>query len=748
MTDRSHPFSEKPLEARQVRILDPILANQIAAGEVVERPASAIKELLENALDAGSTEITVEIREGGRALMRVSDNGHGMEKDDALLALERHATSKISEVNDLNEIMTLGFRGEALPSIASVSRLKLLTKTSQASTATLIQVEGGRAPQTSEGAGRIGTEVRVEDLFFNVPARRKFLKSAQTESGIIHESVQRLALAYPNVAFKLIKDSHVSLELPQHSSSLERIRALFGSRVADHLCPVAWTGPVRLNGFVSHPNFHFSAHRHAYTFINGRFVKDRLFLSAIQRAFGQKLPRGRYPFYLLHLDIHPSLVDVNVHPAKTQVRFVNEEALLDVLTRAFRAAMNGMNFEDPNRSWRERVVDHSVLQSDLELAESSSESLKTDHSPLNTDLQRPPNSSSGETQSVAPSVDQNLDAHRERIQERLRRRLRGEEIDLDSLATSTRVEEVRNIPSSEKGIDLINEMTEALNKRSDRVVKQKPRHEVTRVTQDELEAWRKSGVSPALPQSEEIKDQPGELDSKQELSDKARLSFTHSPPSYESSEEGLKRVQGMSQTLNELMNGLPPEEERRPALPPLSSLHELVARRSLRAVGRADEWWIQEASDGLVLIHLPTARVHALTDRPVSMAVKAPAQVNLSAIESKESERHTEILQSLGVTLEPFGGQSYRLSTLPKGLESDQVSRVISALKDALGARSDQFKLAWSRSLLSLPLTAEGRAFTLQWLNESGAPDSELPPFTVTLTTQELLRRCEHLTPF
>ncbi|MAD61105.1 MAG: hypothetical protein CMH49_06300 [Myxococcales bacterium] len=722
-------------QARPVKILDPILANQIAAGEVVERPASAIKELLENALDAGSSELTIEIREGGRTLMRVSDNGHGMSKDDALLALERHATSKIHVVDDLNEISTLGFRGEALPSIASVSRFQLLTRNQESKTATLISVEGGQTPQISEGAGRVGTEVRVEDLFFNVPARRKFLKSPQTESGIIHEGVQRLALAYPHVAFRFIKDDHISLDLPSHHSLIDRIRALFGARVADHLCPVAWSGPIRLTGFVSHPSFHFSAHRHAYTFINGRFVKDRLFLGAIQRAFGQKLPRGRYPFYLLNLDIHPSLVDVNVHPAKTQVRFVNEEALLDVLTKACKAAMNDMVFEDKASSWREQVVDQNALS--LSQQHLDAQNSSTTKNALSVDA-RSSAVSSGQVSShdrnnshTETEVNEALEAHRARIQARLRQHLHGEDISLETSAHSRTKQKSPAAPS--KG----NNPRKSDLKREQNV---SGRHDVERVSQADLEAWRSGAQNSSHELQHSIKsDDPSS--SLNPISNSQIIPIkTNNTDSDSDRKFPLDAVKFPQQKSKEF--------EYRPKLPSLQELHEPKARQALRSVGRADEWWIQEASDGLLMVHLPTARIHALTDQPEAYTLSQAVQFALNPQEEKELDAKTDALLSLGIHLSPFGGQIYRLVSVPKGLESEASERLSRLIHDTLSYRHEKVEVAWAKSLLTLPLSSEARSFTLHWLENGGAADPQLPPFNLMMTYQDMVKRCEHLHPF
>ncbi|MCA9561364.1 MAG: DNA mismatch repair endonuclease MutL, partial [Myxococcales bacterium] len=318
----------------RIQILDDKLANQIAAGEVVERPASVVKELLENAVDAGATAITVEIVAGGVKRLRVVDDGHGMGREDALLAVRRHATSKLKTARDLAHIMTLGFRGEALPSIASVSRFSIRTREAGAVGALRVQVEGGAEPTVVEAPGPVGTEVLVEDLFFNVPARLKFLKKEATEASHVSDAVQRLALCYPGVAFRFVKDGRVSFDLPRHETLAARVEAVFGASLAGRLVPVEVPGPFGLDGLLGPPDEARGTARHYHTFVNGRFVRDRVIMSAVQAAYGQRLQRGRHPFVVLRLRLPAEAVDVNVHPAKTEVRFVDTRALHRLVGRA------------------------------------------------------------------------------------------------------------------------------------------------------------------------------------------------------------------------------------------------------------------------------------------------------------------------------------------------------------------------------------------------------------------------------
>ncbi len=333
----------------RIQLLDDTLANQIAAGEVVERPASAAKELLENAVDAGATRITCEIAGGGVDLLRVVDDGHGMGAEDAALALARHATSKIRAAADLHHIHTLGFRGEALPSIASVSRLSLRTREPDALGAVLIEVEGGVQQPAREVGGPPGTEVRIADLFFNVPARRKFLRQANTESNHVLEVVQRLALCYPDVAFRFIRDGRTTLDVPRDQGLHARTRAIFGERATEGLQPVRYDlgNGFSVDGLIGPPAGARSTPRHYHTFINGRYVRDRVVMAAVQSAYGHRLERGRHPFVVLRLAVPPETVDVNVHPAKTEVRFVDSRVIHRLIAQGLDGTLRGEPWSAP-----------------------------------------------------------------------------------------------------------------------------------------------------------------------------------------------------------------------------------------------------------------------------------------------------------------------------------------------------------------------------------------------------------------
>lgn len=355
----------------KIRILPDVVANQIAAGEVVERPVAVVKELVENALDAGATRIDVAFRRGGKSLIRVTDNGHGMSPDDAHLALERHATSKIRQAGDLEKILSFGFRGEALPSIASVSRFSLSTRTSDALTGVEIQVNGGKHLQTRECGMNPGTSIEVTQLFNSVPARRKFLKTDKTEAAHIIELCRLLAVAHPEVHFSLEEDGRRVFESPRCPSLHERVAEIFGRRLASELLAIEGGDPsvaiplrveeetsrqksadhapvpnqgIRLYGLIMKPGLGRATRHDLRTYVNRRPVDARLLNFAVIEAYHTFLPKNRYPACFLFLDVPPDTVDVNVHPAKREIRFRQEarirrlvmEAIIDKLQTATR----------------------------------------------------------------------------------------------------------------------------------------------------------------------------------------------------------------------------------------------------------------------------------------------------------------------------------------------------------------------------------------------------------------------------
>ena len=328
------------MATHHIHILDKSVADRIAAGEVVERPASVVKELIENAIDAGAKAISVEIRGGGLALIRVSDNGSGMSRADAPLAVERFATSKIATADDLNAIKTLGFRGEALPSIANVSQLEILTRTRDEIEGTRVRASEGQM-ETEVAGAPIGTTVTVRNLFYNAPARRKFLKSPLRETELIQKTLLTYALAYPHIAFRLIVDGRETVNLPP-AQGLARIGAAWGRDVAAETVEVNYTSiDLHVHGLVSRPTLARSSREWQMFYVNGRPIRSGLLAVMLERPYAGRLPPGRHPLAVIHIEIDPGLMDVNVHPRKAEVRFVQERAIYGAVTQAVEQALRG-----------------------------------------------------------------------------------------------------------------------------------------------------------------------------------------------------------------------------------------------------------------------------------------------------------------------------------------------------------------------------------------------------------------------
>ena len=338
----------------KIRVLPEVVASQVAAGEVVERPASVIKELLENSLDAGASSIEVEVRGAGTALLRVTDNGSGMDREDALMALERHATSKIATAADLASVQTMGFRGEALPSIASVSEFALRTRTEGADAGTEALVRGGKLAAVRDAGCPVGTTIEVKSLFFNVPARRKFLRSPATESAHLDRAIENVALAFPAVALVYVRDGREVHRLPS-AALAARAGDLFGAEDRAQLLELATfeRDGIRVNGLVSRPGVTRADRSRQFFFVNGRAVDSGFLAAGLREAYRQMLEPGRHPSVVLHLEIDPREVDCNVHPAKREVRFRRGSSVRDAVHEAVAAALREARAE-----WLRPVQSH------------------------------------------------------------------------------------------------------------------------------------------------------------------------------------------------------------------------------------------------------------------------------------------------------------------------------------------------------------------------------------------------------
>src|SRR5262245_14215779 len=333
----------------KIRVLADHVANQIAAGEVVERPASVAKELVENSIDAGATRITIEIEAGGRRLLKISDDGEGMVRDDAVLAFERHATSKIRASEDLAAIGTLGFRGEALASIASVAKVELTTSTEGAASATRVTIDGGRMRDVKDAAHPRGTTITVRDLFFNVPARRKFLRAEATETFHLTNLVTHYALAHPEIAFTFVNNGREVVRAAPAKDLRERAYQIFGAEFLENLLEVNGGDAqvARVTGYVSAPRDRRTSRDSQYLFVNRRFVRDRMIGRSLSEGYRSVLPHGVYPAALLFIETPLEEVDVNVHPAKTEVRFRRAAAVAVAVREAVRAALASASYVPP-----------------------------------------------------------------------------------------------------------------------------------------------------------------------------------------------------------------------------------------------------------------------------------------------------------------------------------------------------------------------------------------------------------------
>lgn len=327
-------------EEHAVRLLDTNTANQIAAGEVVEKPASVVKELVENALDAGADKIEVTIFAGGTEYIRVTDNGCGMSEADAKMAVLRHATSKLTKAEDLLSLNTLGFRGEALPSIASVSNFTLLTRPESEEFATSVHIDGGENTEVTASGGSTGTTVIVENLFFNVPARRKFLKTVSTEGRYISELLTRLALSRPDVRFKLVNNDKEVLSTPGDGDLEHAIRALYGKNVAENLLEVSLNDPkVRVSGFIGKPTLLKGTRQWQTFFVNGRCIGSKMLSKAVDHAYQSQIPKSGFPFAVINITVDTASVDVNVHPQKSEIKFSDDSLIYKAMYKALTDAL-------------------------------------------------------------------------------------------------------------------------------------------------------------------------------------------------------------------------------------------------------------------------------------------------------------------------------------------------------------------------------------------------------------------------
>jgi DNA mismatch repair protein MutL len=368
----------------KIHLLDNETINKIAAGEVIESPKSIVKELVENSIDAGADEIIVEIKNGGKTLIRITDNGRGIERDQVEDAFKRHCTSKILSADDLNSLFTLGFRGEALASIAAVAHVEMITRTADDSYGTKIKIEGGNIAYREEIGCPVGTTITVTELFYNVPARKKFLKSDASEGSSISEVVVSLALSKENISFKYINNNNIAFKTPKTNNLLNVISTLYDKDLYNSLLKVQYeSNNLIITGFTTNLNYYRGNRKQQLVFVNNRLIKHRRMNYFIEAAYNTLLPKNKYPACFLKIDIDPSLVDVNVHPAKTEVRFQNEDLILSEIKRAISSALHSTSIIKEIK--KDTIIhDNSYKKADNSI-ESIFENVKADESALNTE---------------------------------------------------------------------------------------------------------------------------------------------------------------------------------------------------------------------------------------------------------------------------------------------------------------------------------------------------------------------------
>lgn len=384
-----------------IRLLPDSVANQIAAGEVIQRPASAVKELLENAIDSGADEITLVIKDSGRTLIQVTDNGCGMSQTDARMAFERHATSKIKSANDLFAIKTLGFRGEALASIAAVAQVELKTKRVEDELGTVIIIEGSEVKSQEACACQSGTSLSVKNLFFNIPARRKFLKSTSTELRHIIEEFQRVALVNPGIRFSFINENRQLFVLPK-SNLKQRIVALLGSAYNTKLVPVEAVSSITgISGFIGKPESAKRTRGDQYFFVNGRFIKHPYFNHAVDSAFRELIPADAFPAYFIYLNIDPGEIDINIHPTKTEINFQNSQVIYSMISSAVKQGLGKFNLVQSIDFEQEPSIQFSAPGKGEAIA-SPEIRINPDYNPFETSNQRQSGYSGGQNPKPSP----------------------------------------------------------------------------------------------------------------------------------------------------------------------------------------------------------------------------------------------------------------------------------------------------------------------------------------------------------
>ncbi|MDT5294168.1 MAG: mismatch repair protein MutL [Acidobacteriota bacterium] len=672
----------------KIRVLSDNVANQIAAGEVVERPASVAKELVENSIDAGARRVEVDVEAGGRRLLRVSDDGDGMTRDDAVLCFERHATSKITTAEDLERVSTLGFRGEALASIASVARVELVTQEEGGAEGTRVAIEGGRMRDVAPAARPRGTTIAVRDLFFNLPARRKFLRSEATESFHLTNLVTHYALAHPEIAFTLTSNGREVLRAGPAADLRERAYQIFGAEFIESLLEVGGgrDDVARVVGYVSAPRARRTTRDAQYLFVNGRYVRDRLIMRALSEGYRSVLPHGVYPSALLFLKVPPAEVDVNVHPAKTEVRFRRASAVADAVRESVRAALftGGFLRADESLEGAGGVGDFDARQDagDFDARQSAGSSVNSDEPPASfansmataARFGAPDNSLHSDARAVPPSIDASDDPFARR----------------DEGAAGQESIEFGWTPATDESAWPGAHTTER-----------------TRPSPSSLDAAaHNAGLTPSPPaqrtsESLAASESPFAIDSPSASESTGALDPSSepggaqgtAPPNSEQSPAQSGGAQSRSSSTR----------ARVVALPPLNSAAGLVREAAvdsltpnIRPLGQLDESFIIATdADGLLLIDQHVAHERILFDkyrrleasrRPDSQSLLVPETFDLTPAQAAAFDEVSAELERLGFSLMRLSGRTVAVRAVPADLPATEARNLLAEILDTVDA--------------------------------------------------------------
>ncbi|HEY0077574.1 MAG TPA: DNA mismatch repair endonuclease MutL [Pyrinomonadaceae bacterium] len=720
----------------KIRVLSDHIANQIAAGEVVERPASVGKELVENSIDAGARRIEIDVEAGGRRLLRVADDGEGMTRDDAVLAFERHATSKISTTDDLNRISTLGFRGEALASIASVARVELITQTEGGDAATRVLVEGGRMRDVSPAARPRGTTISVRDLFFNVPARRKFLRSEATESFHLTNLVTHYALAHPEIAFVLNNNGRETLRAAPASDLRERAYQIFGAEFLENLLPVEGgaAGVARVRGYVSAPRERRISRDAQYLFVNGRYVRDRLISRALSEGYRSILPQGVYPAALLFLEVPLEEVDVNVHPAKTEVRFRRSAAVADAVRDAVRAALSSGGYvrESANLDAAQAPTPLEIEGDDFLEHEQPPAHESHQSAPQLENSSAPAHASTPTTTAAADRRDASSPTGKIKADEAERRT-----VGLDRRAPSPPKQETIEFAPAPASASSAND--------------------------DPFRIDEAGASSPSSPKSSA----PAATDAQHERlagGVEAERSFGVAP-------SNAARPDATSRERNESEELHSKAARSESALPPLSSVAGLVREvpphllgHDIHPLGQLEESYIVATdSEGLLLVEQHNAherilfdKYHALeaTRSVESQSLLLPETFDLTPAQAAIFDAVSAELETYGFGLMRLSGRTVAVRAVPADLPAGEARNMLAEVLDTVEAERrtrarevlrEQIALALaSRAAVKLntPLTHEKMAWLLQRLLRTSSPTTcpHGQPIVLRLTTRDIAK--------